>query len=98
MLKRMIILIMLSSVLLVLIMVKSQTIDPVSNDSSYTKVEYTITKIEGNRYYGKNKDGTEISFSSKKIPSGDQIQVHDEVILYFEKNQLENGVVKVEKK
>ena len=40
----------------------------------------------------------QISFFSKSILSDDKIQVHDEVIGYFEKNNLGKGLVKVEKK
>ena len=61
-------------------------------------IEYTITKIEVDHYYGKSEDGIEIRFSDKNILSGDKIQVHDEVIGYFEKNSLGKTVVKVEKK
>ena len=96
---------MLSSILLVLVLVKAHTSAPVnntitkSNDSSeYTTVEYKISNINGNQYYGKGDDGTEIHFSAKNILSGDKIQVHDEVICYFEKNNLGKGLVKVEKK
>ena len=61
-------------------------------------MEYKISKINGNQYYGKGDDGTEIHFSAKSILSDDKIQVHDEVIGYFEKNNLGKGLVKVEKK
>jgi hypothetical protein len=105
MFKRVIILLVLSSILIALVLVKDHTSAPVtntitkSNDSSsgYTTVEYEITKIKGNQYYGKRDDGTVI-FSSKNIISGDKIRVHDEVICYFEKNNLGKGLVKVEKK
>ena len=105
MFKKVIILVMLLSILLVLVLVKAHTTAPVnntnttSNDSSvYTTVEYKITDINGNQYYGKGDDGTEIRFSDTNILSGDKIQVHDEVICYFEKNNLGKGLVKVEKK
>jgi hypothetical protein len=105
MFKKAIILVMLLSILLVLVLVKTHTVAPVnntntkSNDSSvYTTVEYKITNIKGNQYYGKSDDGTEIRFSDKNILSDDKIQVHDEVICYFEKNNLGKGLVKVEKK
>ncbi|WHY69350.1 hypothetical protein [Neobacillus sp. SuZ13] len=105
MLKRVIILLVLSSILLALVLVKDHTSAPVSDSisknqssSKYTTVEYKITKIKGNKYYGNSEDGTDIIFSSKNILSGDKIQVHDVVICYFEKNNLGSGLVKVEKK
>jgi hypothetical protein len=104
MFKRVIILLVLSSILIALVLVKDHTSAPVntttikSNGSAeYTTVEYKISKIKGNQYYGKSDDGTDIIFSSNNIISGDKIRVHDEVICYFEKNNLGKGLVKVEK-
>ena len=51
-----------------------------------------------NQYHGKADDGTEIHFSAKKISSDHRIQVEDEIICYFEKDDLADGVVKVVKK
>jgi hypothetical protein len=105
MFKRVIVLLVLSSILIALVLVKDHTSAPVntttikSNGSAeYTTVKYKISKIKGNQYYGKRDDGTDIIFSSKNIISGDKIRVHDEVICYFEKNNLGKGLVKVEKK
>ncbi|MFF2447508.1 hypothetical protein ACFVSW_10405 [Neobacillus sp. NPDC058068] len=66
--------------------------------SACTTVEYKISKIEGNRYYGKSNDGTGIIFSTKNIDSDDDIKVDDEVTCYFEKGNLGKGLVKVKKK
>ena len=105
MLKKVIILVMLSSILLVLVMVRAHTVAPVNNTSTlsndsagYITMEYKISHINGNQYYGKGDDGTEIHFSDKSILSDDKIQVHDVVIGYFEKNNLGKGLIKVEKK
>ena len=105
MLKKVIILVILSSILLVLVLVRAHTAAPVNNTSTlsndsagYITMEYKISHINGNQYYGKGDDGTEIHFSVKSILSDDKIQVHDEVIGYFEKNNLGKGLIKVEKK
>ena len=105
MFKKVIILVMLSTILLVLLLVRAHTAAPVyntstlSNDSAgYITKEYKISRINGNQYYGKGDDGTEIHFSGKSILSDDKIQVHDVVIGYFEKNNLGKGLIKVEKK
>jgi hypothetical protein len=99
MFKKMIFLIVLSSILLALVLFKANTADPVNgSSSSYTMVEYKITDIKGDQYYGKGDDGTEISFSDKNISSGDKIQVDDVVICYFQKDNFGKGLVKVEKK
>ena len=103
MFKRVIILVVLSSILLALVFIRDQNVAPIntstkSNSSpGFITVEYKISNINGNQYYGKSDDGTEIHFSSKKILSGVKIQVHDKVICYFEKNNLGKGLIKVEK-
>jgi hypothetical protein len=105
MFKRVIILAVLSTILIVLVLNRAHTAAPVintspkTNDSSeYITMEYKISDIKDNQYYGKADDGTGIYFSAKNILSGDKIQVNDEVICYFEKNNLGKGLVKVEKK
>jgi hypothetical protein len=105
MFKRMIILAVLSVILAVLIFIKPHSVSPdnssntKSNTSTgYTTIEYTITKISGKQYYGEADDGKRIHFSGDNIPPGENIQVHDKVVCYFEKNNLGKGIVKVEKK
>jgi hypothetical protein len=105
MFKRVIILGVLALVLIALVLHRTNTVAPVNNPSTkindsteYTTVEYKISKIEGNRYYGKSNDGTGIIFSIKNIDPDDDIQVDDEVICYFEKGNLGKGLVKVKKK
>jgi hypothetical protein len=102
MLKRMIILGALSIILIVLVLIKSQntsTVTKLNNDSSeYIMIEYTISKIKENQYYGERDDGTEIIFSAESIVSGDNIQVNDVVICYFERDNFGKGIVKVKKK
>jgi hypothetical protein len=84
---------------------KTHTTSPVNhtstksnNSKAYTTMEYTITKISGKQYYGKADDGTGIQFSADNIVSSQKVQVNDQVICYFEKNDLGKGLVKVEKK
>ncbi|WML39619.1 hypothetical protein RCG19_20975 [Neobacillus sp. OS1-2] len=105
MFKRIMILGVLSLVLLILILLKNHTVAPVTspntknNDSvEYITEEYSISKIEGIRYYGKRNDGTEIIFSTQKIVSDEKIKVDDVVICYFEKGNLGKGLIKVKKK
>ncbi|MFP5114210.1 hypothetical protein ACSU64_17775 [Bacillaceae bacterium C204] len=105
MIKRVIVLLVLSSILVTLVWVKNHPTAPVNNistksdvSSKYTTVEYKISKIKGKQYYGEGENGEEIVFAAEKIVSGDNIQVHDDVICYFEKNNLGKGLVKVEKK
>ena len=98
MFKRIIILVALSSILVALLLVRGHTAAPVNNTINKTMVEYTITEIDGDHYYGKSEDGTEIRFSDENILSGDKIQVDDEVIGYLERTSLGKPVIKVEKK
>lgn len=101
MIKRVIVLAILITILFVLFIVKSQT-SPVinqSNDSSeYKIVDYKITEIIDNQYYGKSEDGTKIVFSADIIDSSVKITVDDMVTVYFEKDNVGKGLVKVEKK
>lgn len=98
MFKRIVILVALSSILVALLVVRNHTAAPVNNTTNKTIIEYKITKIDGDHYYGKSEDGTEIRFSEENIISNDKIQVDDEVIGYLERNSLGKAVVKVEKK
>jgi hypothetical protein len=102
MVKRIIILGILASILIGLLIVKSQTTVPVSNQnndsSEYKTIEYKIYEIKGNLYYGQSDDGTKIVFSADSLESGVSIQVDDEVICYFEKDNVGKGLVKVERK
>lgn len=104
MFKRVFILVLLSSFLVGLLLFKSHFSAPVNNtsknnySSEYITFEYKITKIEENQYHGKSEEGKEIIFSANSIPSGEVIQVEDVVLCYFEKGNIGNGIVKVEKK
>ncbi|MEH7255297.1 hypothetical protein V7111_24625, partial [Neobacillus niacini] len=92
----------LSIILVVLVIVKSQTtstvIKPNNDSSEYITREYKISKIKENQYYGERDDGTEIIFTGDSIVSGDNIQVDDVVICYFERDNFGKGIVKVKKK
>ena len=96
MLKKSIILVILSAVLVTLLIIKSNMED--NDPSNFIMIEYEITEIHKDQYYGKADDGTQIRFSNKDIPIDNEIQVHDVVICYFEKGNLGKGLVKVEKK
>lgn len=105
MLKRAVILAVLSSILIALFIIKSHTVSPVNNTNAenngsvkYITQEYKINKIKGNQYYGESDDGTGIQFSAVKIGSGNKIEVNDTVLCYFEKDNLGKGIIKVEKK
>jgi hypothetical protein len=102
MFKKIIILGILVSILTVLMIIKSQTSTPVTtqdNDTSeYKTVEYKISQIKEDQFYGQSEDGTKIEFSAESITSSEKIQVGDVVICYFEKDNFGKGLVKVEKK
>jgi hypothetical protein len=102
MFKKIIILGILVSILLVLVIIKSQTSTPVTNPadetSEFKTVEYKISQIKEDEYYGQSDDGTKIVFSAESIDSNEVIQVGDIVICYFEKDNVGKGLVKVQKK
>jgi hypothetical protein len=102
--KKVMILGVLFTILIVLVLVRAHSISPVNTNTEndgfveYMTKEYRITNMKGRLYYAKGENGTEISFSAKKIDSGDKIQVDDKVLIFFEKNNMGKGVIKVEKK
>ncbi|MEC1525461.1 hypothetical protein P9D43_26025 [Neobacillus niacini] len=100
--KKIIILGILLSILLVLLMIKSQSSSPVSNlgneTSEYKTVEYKISQMKDEQFYGQSEDGTKIVFSAESIDSNEKIDVGDVVICYFEKDNVGKGLIKVEKK
>jgi ABC-type transport system involved in multi-copper enzyme maturation permease subunit len=102
MFKKIIILGILVSILLVLVIIKSQTSTPVTNPadeiSEFKTVEYKISQIKEDEYYGQSDDGTKIVFSADSIDSNEVIKVGDIVICYFEKDNVGKGLVKVQKK
>lgn len=102
MFKKIIILGILLSILLVLLMIKSQSSSPVSNlgneTSEYKIVEYKISQMKDEQFYGQSEDGTKIVFSAESIDSNEKIDVGDVVICYFEKDNVGKGLIKVEKK
>jgi len=103
MIKRTVILVVLSIILIGLVRFNStsgvnNTGNHSDGSSKYTKIEYKINNIKGNQYYGKSDNGNEIIFSEENIKSAGKIHIHDVVICYFDKNNLGKGLIKVEKK
>jgi hypothetical protein len=100
--KKIIILGILVSILTVLMIIKSHTSTPVTTqdneNSEYKMVEYKISQIKEDQFYGQSEDGTKIEFSAESITSSEKIQVGDVVICFFEKDNFGKGLVKVEKK
>ncbi|MBD1379170.1 hypothetical protein [Metabacillus arenae] len=60
------------------------------------KFTYTVTQINGSEYYGEASDGTGIYFTSENIQSS-EINVNDQIIAFFEPENIVDGLVKVEK-
>jgi hypothetical protein len=60
--------------------------------------EYMIIDIDEDGYYGKGDDGKSIYFRKQQMTSTNNLQVNDIVIVYFEKDERRDGIVKVEKK
>lgn len=60
--------------------------------------EFIITKIDDSGYHGVSHNGKSIYFKKEKLESGARVKIDDTVILYFEKSERVDGLVKVEKK
>lgn len=67
-------------------------------EKEYFTQEYTIIKIDESGYYGKNEDGKSIYFKKEHLPDGQNLQVDETVLVYFNKHERRDGLVKVEKK
>jgi len=64
----------------------------------YTTQEYMITDIDDSGYYGKDENGKTIFFKKEHLPAGQKLKLDDTVVIYFEKDERKDGLVKVEKK
>jgi hypothetical protein len=64
----------------------------------YITQEYEITEIKKDGYYGKNETGKTIFFKKEHLPADEQLKTEDTVLIFFEKSERKDGVVKVEKK
>lgn len=99
---RVFILILLTALLGLLIFLKLEFNEAAktANDvkQEYFTQEYTIIDIDENGYYGKDIDGKSIFFKKELISEHRKLKMDDIVIVYFEKNQRRDGIVKVEKK
>ena len=65
-------------------------------EKEYFTQEYIITKIDDDGYYGKSEDDKGIFFKKELVPTEIKLEVHDPVLIYFEKSERIDGVVKVE--
>lgn len=99
---RLVVLSILTVLLGVLIYVKfsyPQSTEVFNNQQKeYSTHEYVITKIDQDGYYGKSEDGKKIYFTKEKVDSGQKLKVKDTIIVYFEKGERVDGLVKVEEK
>lgn len=60
--------------------------------------EFIITQIDDSGYYGVSHNGKNIYFKKEKLESAASFNIDDTVILYFEKSERIDGLVKVKKK
>jgi lipopolysaccharide export system protein LptC len=97
---RVIILILLTLFLglLVFLKVEMNEAKQASNvvEKEYFTQEYIITKIDDAGYYGKAENDERIFFKKEHVPAGSVLKVNDPVVIYFEKDERIDGVVKVE--
>jgi hypothetical protein len=60
--------------------------------------EFIITQIDESGYHGVSHNGKSIYFKKEKLESGARVNLDDTVVLYFDKSERVDGLVKVEKK
>ncbi|MGM0900856.1 MAG: hypothetical protein ACQEXB_07110 [Bacillota bacterium] len=66
-------------------------------EKEYLTYQYTITKIDQSGYYGEGKDGRRIYIKKENVNVDDNLKENDTIIVYFEKDNRKDGLVKVEK-
>ena len=86
--------------LLVFLKIELNHANKASNEikQEYFTQEYTITDFNEAGYYGKAANGKRIFFKEKYLSSEVDLQIEDTVIIYFEKGERIDGLLKVEKK
>ncbi|MGG1444981.1 hypothetical protein ABE354_23610 [Brevibacillus laterosporus] len=72
-----------------------QNISAINQYSSFT---YEITQIDNNQYYGSGvNDESNIYFLEENVKQGNAIKVGDVIVAYFDPNNIEDGLLFVEK-
>jgi YbbR domain-containing protein len=101
MLMKVIILSLLTTLLGVLIFlnISLNNAKTVSNqiEKEYVTYQYTITEIDQSGYYGEGEDGRRIYIKKENVNVDGNLQENDRIIVYFEKENIEDGLVKVKK-
>jgi YbbR domain-containing protein len=101
MLMKVIILSLLTTLLGVLIFlnISLNNAKTVSNqiEKEYVTYQYTITEIDQSGYYGEGEDGRRIYIKKENVNVEGNLQENDRIIVYFEKENIEDGLVKVKK-
>ncbi|MGG0793810.1 hypothetical protein ABE137_07365 [Brevibacillus laterosporus] len=70
----------------------------VSAQNQYSTFAYEITQIDSNQYYGVGiNDESNIFFLGENVKQGEAIKVGDVIITYFDPNNIEDGLMYVEK-
>jgi len=101
MLMKVIILSLLTTLLGVLIFlnISLNNAKTVSNqiEKEYLTYQYTIIEIDQSGYYGEGEDGRRIYIKKENVNVDDNLKENDTIIVYFEKDNIKDGLVKVEK-
>ncbi len=101
MLMKVIILSLLTTLLGVLIFlnISLNNAKTVSNqvEKEYLTYQYTITHIDEEGYYGEGEDGRRIYIKKENVNVAEKLKENDRIIVYFEKENRKDGLVKVEK-
>lgn len=57
---------------------------------------YTVTKVMGNKYWARDNNNNGLYFTQDYILYGDEIEVGDIVLVTFDSDNLEDGLLSVE--
>jgi small nuclear ribonucleoprotein (snRNP)-like protein len=66
-------------------------------EKEYLTYQYTITEVDQSGYFGEGEDGQRIYIKKENVNVEDNLKLNDRIIVYFEKDNIKDGLVKVEK-
>ncbi|TPG68671.1 hypothetical protein EEL31_09130 [Brevibacillus laterosporus] len=66
--------------------------------NQYTTFTYEVSQIDNDQYYGTGvNDNSNLYFLNENVKQGNTIKVGDVIVAYFDPNNIEDGLLFVEK-
>mgnify|MGYP005828127471 CR=1 FL=1 len=65
-------------------------------EKEYVTYKYTITKVDESGYHGEADHGQSIYIKKENVNVREPLEENDRIIVYFEKEERKDGLVKIE--